>query len=255
MQEIKKLQRPHRLVLVRHGESKANAVLNQIIQGEIFSYPPEFATLRDWDINLTETGKSQAYQTGTYLRKNLEPFDLCYVSPQQRTRETFEKILEGYENLKIIEYLKAHTRFESRLREKDHGAVNFLAKDEIKRFFPHEFDRREREGKILYRPLGGESWYDVKDLRVGSFLNSAYRDNAGKNILVVSHSIVINCFRMKLQRLEEAEMFVTLEKEPIDNCGIVVFESDLTQGGKLVLKEWNTLAYPKHEATSQGWQP
>lgn len=238
--------RPKRLVLVRHGESEANKYLNQIIRGEIFSYPPEFARLRDWDIRLTPYGKEQALATGKYLEEKFGLFDACFVSPQTRAKETFDSILEGYADKALAGELKSKGRIESRLREKDHGAVNFLSKEEIKRFFPHEYDRREREGKLLYRALGGESWYDVKDLRVGSFLNSAYRDYHGGNILVVSHSIVITCFRMKLERLDEAEILDLTKKEPIDNCGIAIFEPDEADGKRrLALKEWNTVAYRK----------
>ncbi len=244
-----KARRPKRLVLVRHGESEANKYLNQIIRGEIFSFPPEFAKLRDWDIHLTPYGKEQALATGKYLEKRFGVFDACFVSPQTRAKETFDGIVEGYGAKAAAEALKSKERLESRLREKDNGAVNFLSKEEIKRFFPHEYERREREGKLLYRVLGGESWYDVKDLRVGSFLNSAYRDYPGGTILVVSHSIVITCFRMKLARLGEPEILELIKKEPIDNCGIVVFEAD--DGGKndhLTLKEWSKVVYKKKTA-------
>lgn len=242
-------KRPKRLVLVRHGESEANKYLNQIIKGEIFSFPPEFGKLRDWDIRLTPYGREQAVQTGKYLEEKFGRFDACFISPQTRARETFDGILGGYADKSIAKELKSKERIESRLREKDHGAVNFLSKEEIKRFFPHEHERREREGKLLYRALGGESWYDVKDLRVGSFLNSAYRDYSDGNILVVAHSIVITCFRMKLERLGESEILELIKKEPIDNCGIVVFEPDDEDSNRhLALKEWNTIAYKKKAA-------
>jgi len=241
-----KARRPKRLVLIRHGESEANKYLNQIIRGEIFSFPPEFAKLRDWDIKLTPCGREQALATGKYLEKRFGVFDACFVSPQTRAQETFDGIVGGYVDKAAARAMKSRERLESRLREKDHGAVNFLSKEETKRFFPHEHERREREGKVLYRVLGGESWYDVKDLRVGSFLNSAYRDYPGGTILVVSHSIVLTCFRMKLERLGEPEILELIKNKPIENCGIVVFEAD--DGGendRLALKEWNTIAYKK----------
>jgi len=231
-------KRPKRLVLVRHGESEANVYLNQVLKGEIFSFPPELAKLSDWDIKLTEKGKKQSQKTGDYLYKTFGLFDACFVSPQQRAKETFKEILSRYGNKKNI--LEKNTYYDSRLREKDHGAVSYLSEEEMKRFFPHEYERRQREGKLLFRPLGGESWYDVKDLRVGSFLNSIYRDYSNKSILVISHSITINCFRMKLEKLDESNMLQIIQKEPLDNCGIVVFESEKN---KLSLKEWNKIAY------------
>lgn len=238
--------RPKQLVLVRHGESEANKYLNQIIKGEIFSFPPEFSKLRDWDIRLTQYGREQAQKTGEYLKNRFGSFDVCFVSPQTRARETFDEIANSYDKT-TAEKLRQRMRLESRLREKDHGAINFISKEEIKRYFPHEYERREREGKLLYRALGGESWYDVKDIRVGSFLNTIYRDYPGKSALVVSHSIVISCFRMKLQRLEEQETLAIIEKDPLDNCGIAVFESNKATNGRLRLKEWNTLAYIREQ--------
>jgi broad specificity phosphatase PhoE len=101
----------------------------------------------------------------------------------------------------------------------------------------------KKEGRFLYRPLGGESWYDVKDIRVSSFLNAVYRDHTDENILVISHFIVTNCFRMKLGHLDEASMIELVDKSPVGNCGLVVFEADPAQGGFLTLKEWNKKAY------------
>jgi len=235
--------RPKRLVLVRHGESEANFYLNQVIKGEIFTFPPELAKMRDWDIRLTERGKEQARKTGEYLKNNFELFDACFVSPQQRTRETFEEILSAFKENGENEILRSRMRSDSRLREKDHGATSYLSEEELKRFLPHEYERRNKEGKLLFRPLGGESWYDVKDLRVGTFLNMIYRDHADENILIVSHSITINCFRMKLERLQEEEVLEIVQKEPLDNCGIAIFESDPKQGGRLILRAWNKIAY------------
>jgi broad specificity phosphatase PhoE len=234
--------RPARLVLVRHGESTANQYLNQIIRGEIFSYPPEFAKLRDWDIRLTPWGQEQSRKTGAHLEQKFGTFDAVFISPQTRAKETFEEMMSGYSDRSLSDRIRQTVRLDSRLREKDHGAINFMTREEVLRFFPHEHERRHREGKLLYRALGGESWYDVKDLRVGSFLNSVYRDFSGKSILAVSHSITIKCFRMKLERLDEKEMLDIIEKEPLDNCGVCVFESE-EAGARLTLKEWNTLVY------------
>lgn len=235
------MKRPLRIVLVRHGESKANVYQEMIDKGEAFGYPPEFAKLRDWDIPLTPKGKAQAKRAGAYLDQHFGKFDACYVSPQKRTIETFDGILDGYKDPKTTKHMRDHARFDSRLREKDAGAINFLSKEEVKQHYPHEFARREREGKVLYRPLGGESWYDVKDLRVGSILNTIYRDHRAQSVLVVSHSVVIKCFRMKLERLSERETLTIMEKQGLDNCGICVFEyGEKSPGhGKLLMKEWN----------------
>jgi len=237
--------RPLRLVLVRHGESQSNIYQALIDKGEVFGYPPEFAKVRDWDINLTKKGRIQAFKTGTFLKKNFGAFHACYISPFNRTRQTFEEILRGYADPKAKKEMLAHTRYDSRLREKDHGAINFLSRAEVRRHHPHEFERREREGKFLYRPLGGESWYDVKDLRVGGILNTIYRDHRGESVLVIAHSIVLKCFRMKLERMNEVEYEKVADKTHLDNCGVSLYEyTERAPGhGKLTLKYWNKKAY------------
>jgi broad specificity phosphatase PhoE len=114
----RKVRRPRRIVLLRHGQSEANVYLDLINRGEVFSYPPEFARLSDWDIKLTEEGRRQARETGKYLKERFGVFDACYVSPQQRTKETLEEVLNGYGGVEA-ELMKREVRFESRLREKD----------------------------------------------------------------------------------------------------------------------------------------
>jgi hypothetical protein len=48
---------------------------------------------------------------------------------------------------------------------------------------------------------------------------------------------------MKLERLQEEEVLEIVQKEPLDNCGIAIFESDPKQRGRLILKAWNKIAY------------
>lgn len=240
-----RILRPLRLVLVRHGESEANVVQQLVDEGESFGFPPEYAKVNDTDVPLTEKGREQARKAGAYLEKHFGSFDISFVSPFRRTQETFDGILAGHQNHFVATHLRKNMRYDSRLREKDFGAVNFLTKDEIQRFFPFEWSRKEREGKYLYRPLGGESWYDVKDLRVTGVLNTIYRDHPGKTVLIVSHSVVIRCFRMKLERFDEDDAIRNIDKgSALDSCGICVFEYDSESGpgSKLVLKEWNTIA-------------
>lgn len=232
-------KKPSLVVFLRHGESEANFYLNQIARGEIFSFPRDFLNLSDWDIKLTKEGKRQAYLTGKYLKENFGSFDVCFSSPQKRALDTFYNLIEAYplkEKEKMIENLK----IDSRLREKDYGAISYLTNEEIKKFFPYEYDRREKEGELLYRPLGGESWYDVKDLRVSSFLNMIYREYPFKKILIVSHFITINCVKLKLVKDYQNDFNKIFQEEPLKNCGICVFEN---KNNKLILKEWNRIVY------------
>ncbi len=240
-----KMGHPVRLVLVRHGESEANIFQEMIDRGEAFGYASEYSKVNDYDVPLTERGKEQARSVGAYLRKRFDLFDYSFVSPFRRTRETFDGIIEGYGEPSVRERFMQHMRYDTRLREKDFGGISFMSKEEVRKFFPFEADRREREGKYLYRALGGESWYDVKDNRVTSVLNTMYRTHPGESVLIVTHAVVMKCFRFKIGHIETVEEITRLDSNsPIHPCGIVVFEYDPTTGisDRLSLKEWNTLA-------------
>lgn len=232
-------KKPKLIVFIRHGESEANFYLNQIAQGKIFSFPREFLNLNDWDIKLTKQGINQSYLTGKYLKEKFGKFDICFSSPQKRALETFNNLIEVYPQ-KIKKEMQKGLIIDSRLREKDYGAISYLTDEEIKKFFPHEYERKKKEGELLYRPLGGESWYDVKDLRISNFLNMLYREYPNKKILVVSHFIVINCVKLKLVPDYQDNFEKILKEEPLRNCGICVFES---LKNKLILKEWNKVVY------------
>lgn len=232
-------QKPKSIVLIRHGESEANFYLNQIAQNKIFSFPRDFLNLNDWDIKLTDEGKRQAKLTGEYLYKTFGEFDVYFSSPQKRALDTFYKIIEAYPP-KIKEKIKQSLIIDSRLREKDYGAISYLTDEEIKKFFPYEYDRRRKEGELLYRPLGGESWLDVKDLRISNFLNMLYREYSNKKILIVSHFVVINCIKLKLVKDYQDNPQKILKEEPLKNCGICHFKN---VKNKLLLKEWNKVVY------------
>ena len=74
--------KPHRIILVRHGECHANTDVSK------------FATEPDYTIELTENGIRQAYEAGLKLKELVGNETLYfYVSPFWRTRSTFENIV------------------------------------------------------------------------------------------------------------------------------------------------------------------
>lgn len=233
------MKKPKLLVFVRHGESEANFYLNEIVQGKLMSFPREFLDLNDWDIKLTKNGKRQAYITGQNLKKEFGLFDYVYVSPQKRAQETYQEIIKAYSK-NLRKKIEKNTVIDTRLREKDFGSISYLTDEEIKKFFPHEYERKKKEGELLYRPLGGESWLDVKDLRVSNFLNMIYREHPNKKILVISHFIVINCVKLKLVSDYQNNFDQIFKEDPLKNCGVCVFKNFKN---KLILKDWNKIYY------------
>lgn len=73
--------KPHRIILIRHGECHAN------------TDESKFATEPDYTIELTEKGVAQAREAGQKLKELVgEESMYFYVSPFWRTRSTFENI-------------------------------------------------------------------------------------------------------------------------------------------------------------------
>ena len=78
-------RRPHRIILVRHGESEGN------LDESVYSRTP------DAHISLTQLGKNQATEVGKRLKEeviNTNPDETIYVylSPYLRSKQTYEEI-------------------------------------------------------------------------------------------------------------------------------------------------------------------
>jgi len=98
------LQRPKRLILIRHGESQGNQ------DSTIYSRVPDHA------IGLTERGREQARHCGEEL-KNLIGKDetvICFVSPFRRSKETCDLICNAFPEKQILK-----VREDPRIREQE----------------------------------------------------------------------------------------------------------------------------------------
>ena len=183
--------KPHRIILVRHGECHAN------------TDESKFATEPDYTIELTENGIRQAYEAGLKLKELVENETLYfYVSPFWRTRSTFENIGRSFPRSQF-EYSE-----EPRLREQEWGYLRTYA--ELKQL------KKERKeyGIFYYRFPGGEAGTDVYD-RINDLLGSLHRDfqreNYPRNCILVTHSLAIRLFIMRWFHLtvEEFEQMLS----------------------------------------------
>ncbi len=99
----------HKLVLMRHGESQWN--LENRFTG--------------WkDIDLTETGREQAYQAGLLLREHGFEFDIAFASVLKRAIRTLWIALDA------LDAMYTPTRLDWRLNERHYGALQGLNKAE-----------------------------------------------------------------------------------------------------------------------------
>ncbi len=199
---------PSNLVLVRHGESKANKLSFDEFQK---------LGIAQHESPLTELGKIQATLTGKYLRDrygDFNDFDVYYTSYYRRAKDT---MCIMYPDAKIYE--------DPRLAEAQHGMWNFMHRDEIAKKYPEEVLRKEREGFYHYRPWGGENEPDV-ELRIHSFLGTLHRDCGGKNVLLVVHGHWLILLERLLQHFSIEESLRRRREEVAANASVTVYESD-----------------------------
>jgi broad specificity phosphatase PhoE len=216
---------------MRHAESEAN--LRREYLKKVNSPETHVGLgMRDADVPLTAAGRAQARTTGAYLNR-LGPFDVVYVSPYVRTRQTAEEVLSE---------LRARPRLliEERVREKEFGVMEGLTKHGLGALHPEEKSRRDTVGKYYYRPPGGESHPDV-NLRLQSFLGTLCREHAGRRVLVITHSVVVLLFRRLLERMEEGEVLALDRQDEVKNASLLIYELGSRDGreGVLVRRDWN----------------
>jgi|SRR5579862_835956 len=233
------------LVLVRHGESERNIAKAKAVAAKSETYGDD---KRDMDVELTKRGRRQATQTGERLPQHLGfAFDRTFVSPYRRTVQTAELVLAGQGG-------RVKTVHEERVREKEFGVLVGLTKLGIERRYPHEAERKRRDGKYYYRPLGGESYPDVNQ-RVHAFLGMLIRECPGQNVLVVCHSVIVLSFRRLLERLSEKGLLKIDQdrKQEPKNCGVTWYTFDPKAGdhGRLVLKSYNITLYDEDLASHE----
>ncbi len=165
--EFRKDQERNTYTIMRHAEAESNT--RNTVSDDVT------------DTNsLTERGREQAREAGRKLREKTgkTKIDLIYASDFARTRETAEIVAAelglGQESI----------RYDARLRELATGGFHGKTWTEYMENFA---SRLERFTKVL---PGGETVQDVKH-RAMHFLHEVDKSEEGKNILIVSHGIVL----------------------------------------------------------------
>jgi broad specificity phosphatase PhoE len=199
--------KPHRIILVRHGESEGNIDQNT------------YAVKQDYKLLLTPEGAAQADEAGKKLKALIgDERVMFYVSPLWRTRMTFEHIAKHFDKTSY------RWKEDPRLREQEWGHFRDLkANIQID-------DERNKFGTFYYRIKDGESCADVYD-RVSDFFHTLYRDFEKQyfpqNTVLVTHGMTIRMFLMRWFHWT-VEEFETLRNPK--NCEIIVMEQDIATG-------------------------
>ena len=220
---------PAGLALLRHGESAGNVADRAAHAAGAHELDLDD---RDADVPLSPLGRRQARAVGRWLAaavaagEQAAP-DAVLSSPYRRARETAAGVLAGAG-------LDVPLQLDERLRERDLGWWDGLTGSGVRSRYPEESARRQRLGKLYYRPPGGESWCDVA-LRVRSLLRDLREDRAGQHVLLVSHQAVIMNVRFVLEDLDEERLMALDRDEPLANCSLTTYAPG--PGGRPRLRE------------------
>jgi probable phosphoglycerate mutase len=232
---------PDWLWIVRHGQSESN-VARKLAEEAAREHIG--ISVRDVDVELSALGHAQAQAVGRWLG-GLPPDErpnVVLVSPYRRAVQTAQAICEAAG----IEMSREDGSYvvDERLREKEFGVLTGLTRAGIASLHPNEYELRMLFGKFYHRPPGGESYCDVI-MRLRSVLGTITREHAagGDRVLVVCHSVVVNCFRYLLERMTEEEIMEEDRVNEVLNCSITSYRYDPGAGrrghGGLVLEQCN----------------
>ena len=200
----------YKLVFVRHGQSEYN-------KGNFFT---------GWtDVELTETGLKEAYNTGKILKENNMDFDKCYTSTLKRCITTAFAILDELDILYIPVIKDFH------LNERHYGAIQGLNKEETSLKYGKEIVHKWRRSydvqppKLseddIRNPANIEQYKNInknelplteslKDTvhRVVPYFNNVIVPDvkSGKKIIVVAHGNSIRALVKYLDKLTDEEI-------------------------------------------------
>ncbi len=226
---------PSELFIIRHAQSAGNVARERALASG--SHMIDLA-MRDCDVPLSELGERQAAALGTWCARHLEPIDAVITSPYVRAQETAAIALRASGWPVPLE-------IDERLREKEFGTLDRLTRSGIAQRYPEQAELRRVIGKFYYRPPGGESWTDVI-LRLRSLIETLTREHAGERVAIVTHQVIVLCFRYLLEKLGEAELLAIDAAGDVANCSVTTFVFD-PAAGRPLLKAYNVVA-PMEEA-------
>jgi broad specificity phosphatase PhoE len=150
------------LLLIRHGESVANA--EQRLQGQ-------------FDSPLSDAGRDQARALGCRLLQERWDVAAIYASDLSRASETAEI---------LGEMLDAPVTLDARLRDYDAGVLNGLTWDEIAARYPDLY--REMSSSSLWVPIPGEEGPDAFVDRLAALVDDVLaRQDDGQTVVLVGH--------------------------------------------------------------------
>jgi broad specificity phosphatase PhoE len=175
-----------RLYLVRHGSTLSTA---------------EDRFSGSEDVELSEDGKEQARLLGERLAS--EPIAQVFCSPFRRTLVTAQHVAKPH---------GLAPRGDDALREIHHGHWEGLARKDVEKRFPGEFEAWEAD-PFTYAPPGGESGVRVM-ARALPAIRAIVESHAGETVVVVSHKATIRLVLCALLGIDARGYRDRLDQDP-----------------------------------------
>lgn len=207
---------PSKLWLVRHGESAGN-----VARDAAHSIGSENIEIdaRDVDVPLSGLGHSQAAALARWFASMAaeDRPEVILSSPYLRARNTADAVHGAIDAGSIPDIVS-----DERLREREFGVLDRLTRLGIEQRHPELAATRQLMGKFYFRPPGGESWCDVI-LRLRGLLDSVSLHYFDRRVLIVSHQVVVLCFRYLIEKLDEASILAIDAEGDVANCSVTEY--------------------------------
>lgn len=228
---------PSKLWLVRHGESAGNVAW---ANAQAASSEDIEINVRDVDVPLSPLGIQQATALGRWFASmpGTDRPEVVLSSPYLRARSTAEAVYATSTSNPGNAIIN-----DERLREREFGILDRLTRYGIQQRHPDLAAARQLIGKFYFRPPAGESWCDVI-LRLRSLLDTISLHHANKRVLIVSHQVVVLCFRYLIEKMDEAAILKIDAEADVANCSVTEYALQQKGDGEanLKLQRYNFIA-------------
>lgn len=179
--DLVSLAKGRRFFLIRHGQIRQH-------QEKIF--------LGQTDVPLSEKGKEQARAAGQKLATCCPRTDRIYSSDLLRASETAELISRQAGLSEIM--------LEKSLREMNLGPWDGKFISQIKKEFPHEYEKRGEHLLIWKIGHGSENFFDLQ-YRVLKRLTGILKEDSASDLIFVAHSGVLRAIGNNLKGKDISE--------------------------------------------------
>ncbi len=234
------------LVIVRHGESVRNHASDLAHHGDtsLLEYQLRFEREEStWD--LTQRGIDQAITAGRWIRENISAhFDLQYVSPFKRTRQTAAS----------LELPNEQWIIDDRLRERywgDYSAPGFP---------PYTVNQYLQDLSLC----GGVTWKrdfpgaeSVEDMipRCVSFCEDLFQSIEAGRVILVTHGGVMKSLQFVIEQLPLCDANRLAERH-LNNCSLLHYQLEEFHDEDGIWQGRVRFASPTlPEVVESGWLP